>query len=130
MVSRCLGLALASTSRSIRLIHRRNIPSSGGTDALAIHQINCPLLFRATIRKWSADNCLRLGASLSYYTLFSLFPLILVILSIVQLILQDVAAARQVILDALSQVTGGFRDEFLATLTALQQTHRASGILG
>lgn len=36
------------------------------------------LVKRAAV-KWNADNCLRLGASLSYYTIFSLFPLIMVV---------------------------------------------------
>lgn len=39
------------------------------------------LLIR-TFLKWQQDKCLAMGAALSYYTLFSLFPLILVILSI------------------------------------------------
>ena len=80
--------------------------------------------------KWKADNCLRLGASLSYYTIFSLFPLILVILAVVQLLLSNSQAARDAILDALTRVTGGFRDEFLTTLDAAQKTRSASGIIG
>lgn len=80
--------------------------------------------------KWNADNCLRLSASLSYYTLFSLFPLILVVLAIIQLLLNNSDDARAVILDALARVTGGFRDEFVQTLEAAQRTRGASGLIG
>jgi membrane protein len=87
-------------------------------------------LLKQAAQKWRADNCLRLGASLSYYTLFSLFPLILVVLAIVQLLLVDSTAARDAILDGLARVTGGFRDEFLSTIEAAQATTRASGLIG
>ncbi len=87
-------------------------------------------LLKDAALKWNADNCLRLGASLSYYTIFSLFPLILVILAIVQLLLKNSESARDAILDALMQVTGGFRDEFLSALEAAQQSRRASGAIG
>jgi membrane protein len=87
------------------------------------------LVKRAAL-KWNADNCLRLGASLSYYTIFSLFPLILVILGIIQLLLTSSDTARAAILDSLSRVTGGFRDEFVQALQAVQQSRRASGIIG
>jgi membrane protein len=87
-------------------------------------------LLKEAALKWNADNCLRLAASLSYYTLFSVFPLILVILAIVQLLLNNSDAARATILDALSRVTGGFRDEFVQTLVAAQATRRATGVIG
>jgi membrane protein len=87
-------------------------------------------LVKQAALKWNTDNCLRLGASLSYYTIFSLFPLILVILGIIQLLLANSDTARAAILDSLSRVTGGFRDEFVQTLQAVQQSRRASGIIG
>jgi membrane protein len=87
------------------------------------------LVRRAAI-KWNADNCLRLGASLSYYTIFSLFPLILVVLGILQLLLANSDTARAAILDSLARVTGGFRDEFVQTLEIVQQSRSTSGIIG
>ena len=87
-------------------------------------------LLRAAALKWNADNCLRLGASLSYYTIFSIFPLILIALMIIRVVLNNSDAGRELILGALSQVTGGFRNEFLATLEAAQQTRRASSVVG
>jgi membrane protein len=87
-------------------------------------------LIKQAALKWNADNCLRLGASLSYYTIFSLFPLILVILAIIQLLLDNSDTARAAIFDSLSRVTGGFRDEFVQTLQAMQQSQHSSGIIG
>ncbi|HEU5099981.1 MAG TPA: YihY/virulence factor BrkB family protein [Roseiflexaceae bacterium] len=87
-------------------------------------------LVKQAFLKWNADNCLRLGASLSYYTIFSLFPLILVILGIIQLLLDNSDTARAAIFDSLSRVTGGFRDEFVQTLQAVQQSQRSSGVIG
>lgn len=87
-------------------------------------------VLKAAVWKWNADNCLRLGASLSYYTLFSIFPLILITLIILRIVFNNSDAGREAILDALTQVTGGFRDEFVSTLEAAQKTRRASGIIG
>ena len=39
-----------------------------------------PALLKNTFSEWSEDNCLRLGASLAYYTLSSLIPLLLIVL--------------------------------------------------
>ena len=87
-------------------------------------------LLKQAAGKWNEDNCLRLGASLSYYTLFSLFPLILVVLFILRLLYVNSDTARDAILDALESVTGGFRDEFVSTLDAAYQTRQTTGLLG
>lgn len=97
---------------------------------MALWRLNWARLVREAAQKWLADNCLRLGASVSYCTLFSVFPLILVILTIVQVVLRDSTAARDVLLDALARVTGGFRDEFVATLAAVRSAGRPPGIVG
>jgi membrane protein len=88
------------------------------------------MLFKATCAKWNADNCLRLGASLSYYTLFSLFPCILIALSITRIALISSDAARDAILNGLATVTGGFRDEFLYALRATEQRQATVGVIG
>ena len=80
--------------------------------------------------KWRADNCLRLGASLSYYTLFSLFPLILVVLALIQLMMRNSDAGREAILNALARVTGGFRNEFVQTLAAAAKARQITGVFG
>lgn len=87
-------------------------------------------LLRATAKNWNAHNCVRLGASLSYYTLLSLFPLILIVLTIVRLLLLNSETAQEVILNALGSVTGGFRDAFAQALQTALTTRRGSGIVG
>jgi membrane protein len=87
-------------------------------------------VLKEAVASWNKHNCIRLGASLSYYTLFSIFPLILVVLTLLRLMLVNSDAAREVILVSLTQVTGGFRDEFIATLEAAGKTRRVSGIIG
>ena len=44
-------------------------------------------LFIQTIVKWQKDECLEMGAALAYYALFSLFPICLVVLSILGFLL-------------------------------------------
>lgn len=97
---------------------------------MRIRRIKLLPLLKETAFKWNADNCIRLGASLSYYTLFSLFPLILVVLTIVRIVFVSSDSARDAILDALSSVTGGFREDFVAALEAAIRTRRASSIVG
>ncbi len=45
--------------------------------------------------KWDSDNCMRLGAALSYYTIFSLSPLLVVALGIAGLVFGREAAEGQ-----------------------------------
>lgn len=44
-------------------------------------------LFIQTAMKWQKDECLEMGAALAYYALFSLFPICLVVLSILGFLL-------------------------------------------
>jgi membrane protein len=39
-------------------------------------------LFQRTFKAWSSDDCSRMAASLAYYAVFSIFPLILLLISI------------------------------------------------
>ena len=49
-----------------------------------------------TFNEWSADNAGRLGAALAYYTLFSIAPILVVVLGIVGLVYGSSAAQGQV----------------------------------
>jgi membrane protein len=53
-------------------------------------------LLRETVAEWQKDNCLRLGAALSFYTLLSLAPLLVVIIAIVALVFGDRMAHGEV----------------------------------
>ena len=55
-------------------------------------------LWRVTLRAaqdWWADNCLRLAASLAYYTALSLAPLVLLIVGLVGMVLDRQQVATQ-----------------------------------
>lgn len=54
-----------------------------------------PTLFKEAASEWISDNALRLSASLAYYAIFSLAPLLLVVISIVGLVFGQDAAQHQ-----------------------------------
>src|SRR3982751_3693905 len=43
-------------------------------------------LFKQTVQEWVADKAPQLGAALAYYTVFSLAPLVLILLALIGLI--------------------------------------------
>jgi membrane protein len=60
-------------------------------------------IFKETLRQWLDDKAPQLGAALAYYTVFSLAPLILVLLAILGLIFRhDPAGAWQKVTEQLS----------------------------
>ena len=64
-------------------------------------------LLKATASKWSEDKCPTLGAALAYYTVFSLAPLMLVLLAVFGLIYGNSEAAR----DKVTHQLGYFVDK-------------------
>jgi hypothetical protein len=58
-------------------------------------------LLKRTAQEWSQDKCPQLGAALAYYTVFSLAPLVLVLLAVFGLIYGGNEQAREKILDQL-----------------------------
>jgi membrane protein len=62
-------------------------------------------LLKATLKAWSDDYASSMGAALSYYTLFSIAPLLLIVISIAGLIFGP-EAARGEILEQLSDLMG------------------------
>ena len=64
-----------------------------------------PSLLKETAAEWMSDNALRLSASLAYYAIFSLAPLLLVVVSIAGLVFgQD--AARHQLAQSIQQLAG------------------------
>ena len=49
-------------------------------------------LFKTAGAEWSNDNAPRLGASLSYYTIFSMAPVLLLVIAVAGLALGEKAA--------------------------------------
>lgn len=62
-------------------------------------------LIVATVRGWSADHALRLGAALAFYTVLSLAPLLIIVIAVAGLVFgQDAVEGRLV--DELSSLIG------------------------
>lgn len=88
------------------------------------------LLLKETYREWSRDNALRHGAALSYYTVFSLPPLLFLVVAISGLAFGEEAARGQLLTHARRLIggrgalaigvvlenTGGERTSFIATI--------------
>lgn len=62
-------------------------------------------LFKKTFAEWNKDKAPRLGAALAYYTVFSLAPLLVVVMAITGLVFGE-DAARSSFLDQVSEVMG------------------------
>jgi membrane protein len=62
-------------------------------------------LLRETAREWSDDDCLRLGAALAYYTLFSLAPLLVIAIAIAALLYGEELASGE-LMRRLEEMTG------------------------
>jgi membrane protein len=56
-------------------------------------------LFHITVLRWHRDRCMEMGAALSYYFLFSLFPVLLTIVGVVGFLLGPESHASQRILE-------------------------------
>jgi membrane protein len=82
---------------------------------------------KRTIREFRVDNLSDWAAALTYYSVLSIFPALLVVISLV-----DLAGPRtiQTLLDNLGQVAPGSVNQILATaIENLQQTRGSAGVL-
>lgn len=73
-------------------------------------------LFIDTGIKWSQDNCQRFAASLSYYTVFSLAPLLVIIVAIVGLVYEGDAGVR--LTEQIDELLGPQISQVVANLIA------------
>jgi membrane protein len=76
--------------------HKREGPARRTLDPVA--GLN---LLKTTFIEWSRDKCPQLGAALAYYTIFSLAPLILVLLAVFGFVYGSNEQARDKIMDQL-----------------------------
>ena len=58
-------------------------------------------LFKSTAKEWVRDRCPQLGAALAFYTVFSLAPLVIVLLGVFGVIYGSNQGAREKILEQL-----------------------------
>lgn len=83
--------------------------------------------FKDALAAWWADDCLRMGASIAYYTLFALAPVLLITIAIAGFVFGEEAVRGQ-IAGQIDQLVG--RDGALAVQSLLEgAAKRGSGIL-
>lgn len=88
-------------------------------------------LFIRTGAKWGQDDCPGMAAALSYYALFSLFPLLLVMLSVIGLFIGPNTDAFQTIREAVERfLPPEVHDLVKGTLVALNENSVGAGLIG
>jgi len=85
-------------------------------------------LFSDTAERFSENEGYRLGAAFSYFATFSIFPLVLLFVTVVGYILGDSAPARERLLEAISAPGTPIRDLLDRTLTSMQESRSARGL--
>src|SRR5918996_6440494 len=76
---------------------------------------NLPNLLKLTYQGWKEDNASRLSAALAYYTIFSLAPLLIIVIAITGLI-WEAGAVRAQILSQVQGLVGAEGADFIANL--------------
>jgi membrane protein len=85
-------------------------------------------LFKQTFDEWIADKAPQLGAALAYYTVFSLAPLIVVLLALVGFVFRnDPAGAWQKVTEQMSYFLGKSAIEVIQNIAA-QASHPHKGL--
>lgn len=87
-------------------------------------------LLKDTYNEWSQDNVSRLAAALAYYTIFSIAPLLVLLISIVGLVANRIwgpQAARDEVLRQVRSLVGPQGAEMIGTMVENAATH-GSGI--
>lgn len=78
---------------------------------------NLPTILKLTYQDWKEDNASRLAAALAYYTVFSLAPMLAIVITITGLLGQS-EAARVQILSQVQSLIGPEGADFVANLLA------------
>jgi membrane protein len=80
--------------------------------------------------RWNDDNCLRLGAALAYYAVFSIFPLLLLATTAIGFVLGHSPETRARLIDSVASATSPeFKTLFEGTISNMQ-THETAGGIG
>ncbi len=86
------------------------------------------LLAKNTIKEWQEDKALRLGAALSYYTIFSLTPLLMIVIAIAGIVFgNDVARDR--IMGELNGLLGNQGASAIGEMLKQQQHEPAKNVI-
>jgi membrane protein len=88
------------------------------------------VLLIQTALKWQRDDCLEMGAALSYYALFSLFPTVLIVLSVVGAFIgPESGASEQILLFARNSLPPEAYSVVDNTLSQLNRNSLEAGII-
>ena len=87
---------------------------------------NLPNLLKLTYQGWKEDKASRLSASLAYYTIFSLAPLLLIVIAITGLF-WDQSAVRSQVMNQIQSLVGQEGRTFVADLLE-SASHPARGV--
>lgn len=85
-------------------------------------------LASATLARWNEVEGLRLGAAFSFYAIFSIFPLLLVSVTVVGFLVGSDQTARVRLLSALSTPHSPIREVLDRTLAAMQASQSERGL--
>lgn len=85
-------------------------------------------LFSDTADRFSENEGYRLGAAFSYYAMFSIFPLMLLAVTVVGFVLGDSVPARERMLAAVANPGSPVREVLERTLTAMQESQGGRGL--
>lgn len=84
-------------------------------------------LLKSAFQAWNQDNASRLAAALAYYTIFSIAPLLILVIAIASLFF-DSAAVREQIMGQMQSLIGGNSADFVTTV--LDNANRPGGESG
>lgn len=84
-------------------------------------------MLKTAFQEWNQDKAARLAAALAYYTLFSIAPLLILVIAIAGLFF-DSAAVREQIMSQVQSLIGGSGAEFVSTV--LDNANRPGGNSG
>jgi membrane protein len=87
-------------------------------------------LFKGTYLEWNADNVPRLGAALAYYTVFSMAPLLIIVIGIAGVVFGERAAEGGIVNDLESMVGQPFAQATQEILMSARQNGNVATILG
>jgi membrane protein len=81
-------------------------------------------LIRRAASKWSSDDCLALGAALAYYTVFSLAPVLVIVIAVAGGLFGREAAQGEIV----AQIRGLVGEDGAAAIQALVQSASRDGV--
>src|SRR5579864_6823462 len=85
-------------------------------------------VFGDAATRWDEVEGFRLGAAFSFYATFSIFPLLLLTVTVLGFVIGDADPARAGLLDVVGAPGSPVRQVIESTITSMQQAHSARGL--